>query len=204
MITIDDRLHDAGDDLRHAATRIPDRGRPTRRRSVPVPVGVRWVATALAVAALVALPIWLGATGTPPQTPPAGDGSESDRPDASLSLGPFGLDDAHIILDLAEGVGAEEAERLMTELRQRPEVDEVLLVTREQAVSEWSAHRSEAFGDDKANLDAAVAGVTASIRLLVHDGTDRLTLGQALADDYLDQHDRVDTTPVRRITVNVP
>jgi hypothetical protein len=202
MITLDKSLRATADDILQAATRVPVR--PVASSRSPVTRGFAWVAAAAAVAALIALPIWLGAIGTPPQSPPAGVGSELDRPDANLSLGPFGLDDAHIILDLAEGIDAEEAERLMTELRQRPEVDEVLLVTREQAVSEWSAHRAEAFGDDETSLDAALAGVTASIRLLVRDGTDRLTLGQALADDYLDQHDRADTTPVRRITVNVP
>jgi hypothetical protein len=59
MNTLDDRIHEAADEIQRAATTIPTR--PTvARRSPFFGRAAGWAAAGIAVAALVAVPLWLG------------------------------------------------------------------------------------------------------------------------------------------------
>jgi hypothetical protein len=200
MITLEDRLHDTGDDLRRAATQVPARGlthpRPIRRAA-------GWLGAAAAIGVLIALPLWLSGGGTAPEGPPVGGESASTSSEVQPSLAPFGLDEAHIIIELAPGLSPEHAEGLMAELRQHPEVNDLLLVTRDQAVSEWLEIHAATFGGDEASLQAAMAEVPASIRLLVHEEADRRAFGESLAEELLRREGQPEPHPVIRVIVNI-
>lgn len=201
MITLDDRLHEAGDDLRHAAAHIPARHLPHPRGGLRRAAG--WVGAAAGIGALIALPLWLGMASTPPESPPVGGESESSFPDVQRSVSPFGLDEAHIIVELTPGLSAEDAEALGAMLSLFPEVEDVAIVTRDEAVAEWLELRAATFGDDEASIQGAIAEVGASIRLLVHEETDRIALGEAIAGQLLRQEGQSEPHPVIRVVVNM-
>jgi hypothetical protein len=91
----------------------------------------------------------------------------------------------------------------VADLRQHPEVDDVLLVTRDEAVSEWLEIHAATFAGDEANLEAAMAEVPASIRVLVHEDTDRRAFGESLSDGLLRREGQPEPHPVIRVTVNM-
>jgi hypothetical protein len=173
MTMLDERLNRSGDDLLRAAATIPPRPAPSggwARLRVRL-----WIAAAVVVAALVALPLWLGPFGGEGEEAPPVGGTD---PEEQAQPGRW-VDGIAVIGFLADDLTANDLGGLIAEVAGWDEVEQVVYFTREAALAEFR----ELFADQDAVLrvvenDPSI--LPASIRLILVQGADRSEIARRL------------------------